>query len=154
MYVALCPGGSSTLPVRISLSQRSALEYLKKRDSVTGREVHEVRGKNGQVLTPLELEKEKPIFMKAPLVETGCSYHFMMSTWLGLVPWQVKRKSDYVRAEFHGRPLRSSLWELACPRVLVVPNWHRDQSPGFVLSLRLGFQHTNCKYYWSLVLKV
>ena len=49
---------------------------MKKKDRVTGREVHEVRGKNGQVLAPLELEKEKPIFLKAPSVETGCSYPF------------------------------------------------------------------------------
>ena len=64
--------------------QRWRFEYLKKKDRVTGREVHEVRGKNGQVLTPSELEKEKPIFMKAPSVETGCSYPFCDDYMAGL----------------------------------------------------------------------
>ena len=40
--------------------------------------------KNGQILTPLELEKEKPIFMEAPLVETGCSYPFYDEYMAGL----------------------------------------------------------------------
>ena len=59
-------------------------EHLKKKDRVIGREVYEVRGKNGQVLTPLELEKEKNIFLKAPLVETGCGYPFNDDYMAGL----------------------------------------------------------------------
>ena len=39
--------------------QRWRFEHLKKKDKITGREVHEVRGKKGQVLTPLELERER-----------------------------------------------------------------------------------------------
>ena len=35
--------------------------YLKKVDEVTGIETHQVRGKNGVILTPLELEKKAPI---------------------------------------------------------------------------------------------
>ena len=64
--------------------QRWRYEHLKKKDKVTGRIVHEVRGKKGQLLTPLELEKEKPFFMQAPLVETGCSYPFYEDHMAGL----------------------------------------------------------------------
>ena len=64
--------------------QRWRYEHLKKKDRVTGRIVHEVRGKKGQLLTPLELEREKPLFMQAPLVETGCSYPFYEDHMAGL----------------------------------------------------------------------
>ena len=64
--------------------QRWRYENLKKKDSVTGRIIHEVRGKKGQILTPLELEREKPFFMQAPLVEMGCSYPFYEDHMAGL----------------------------------------------------------------------
>ena len=64
--------------------QRWGYEHLKKKDKVTGRIVLEVRGKKGQLLTPLELEKEKPFFMQAPSVETGCSYPFYEDHMAGL----------------------------------------------------------------------
>ena len=64
--------------------QRWRYEHLKKKDAVTGRIVHEVRGKKGQVLTPLELEREKPFFMQVPLVEMGCSYPFYEDHMAGL----------------------------------------------------------------------
>ena len=64
--------------------QRWRYEHLKKKDKVTGRIVHEVRGKKGQLLTPLKLEREKPLFMQAPLVETGCSYPFYEDHMAGL----------------------------------------------------------------------
>ena len=67
-----------------SKDQRWRFEHLKKKDKVTGRVVHEVRGKKGQILTPLELEREKPFFMQAPLVETGCSYPFYEDHMAGL----------------------------------------------------------------------
>ena len=38
--------------------QRWRFEHLRSKDKITGLVVHEVRGKNGQVLTPLELERE------------------------------------------------------------------------------------------------
>ena len=63
---------------------RWRFEYFKKKDRVTGREIHEAIVKNGQILTPSELEKEKPIFMEAPLVETGCSYPFYDEYMAGL----------------------------------------------------------------------
>ena len=59
-------------------------EHLRKKDKVTGRIVHEVRGKKGQLLTPLELEKEKPFFMQVPLVETGSSNPFYEDHMAGL----------------------------------------------------------------------
>ena len=65
--------------------QRWIFELLKKKkDKVTGRVVHEVKWKKGQILTPLELETEKPFFMQAPLVETGCSYPFYEDHMAGL----------------------------------------------------------------------
>ena len=64
--------------------QRWRFEHLRTKDKVTGQVVHEVRGKNGQVITPLELEREKQQFMAAPLVETGCSYPFYEEYMAGL----------------------------------------------------------------------
>ena len=64
--------------------QRWRFEQLKKKDKITGCEVHEVRGKKCHVLTPLELEREKPFFMNAPLVERGCSYPFFEDYMAGL----------------------------------------------------------------------
>ena len=64
--------------------QRWRYEHLKKKDKVTGRIVHEVRGKKGQLLTPLELEREKPFFMQVPLVETGSSNPFCEDHMAGL----------------------------------------------------------------------
>ena len=64
--------------------QRWRFEHLKKKDEVTGRIVHEVRGKKCQLLTPLDFEREKPFFMQAPLVETGCSYPFYEDHMAGL----------------------------------------------------------------------
>ena len=64
--------------------QRWRYEHLKKKDKVTGRIVHEVRGKEGQLLTPPELERKKPLFMQAFLVETGCSYPFYEDHMAGL----------------------------------------------------------------------
>ena len=150
------PGDSSTLPVRISLSQRSALEI---RVSEKERQGHWPR-------SPWSQREERSGAYASRTWEVEANFHegFLSRNRMQLsFLWWVhgwawfrgkSRGNQTMRAEFHGRPLRSSLWGLACPRVLVVPNWHRDQSPGFVLSLRLGFQHTNCKYYWSLVLKV
>ena len=45
--------------------------YLKKVDPITGLETHQVREKDGVILTPLELEKEKPLFEGALLVDRG-----------------------------------------------------------------------------------
>ena len=56
--------------------QRWRYEHLKKKDKATDLVTNEVRGKNGQILTPLELEREKLYFESAPLVETGCDYPF------------------------------------------------------------------------------
>ena len=44
--------------------QHWTVVYLKYADKVTGIVKHEVRLKNGVVLTPLELEKERPISNK------------------------------------------------------------------------------------------
>ena len=64
--------------------QRWRYEHLEKKDKVTGRIIHEVRGKKGQLLTPLELEREKPFFMQVPLVETGSSNPFYEDHMAGL----------------------------------------------------------------------
>ena len=50
--------------------------HLKKVDAITGITTHQVRGKNGAILTPLELEKEKPFFENAPLVDLGGEFPF------------------------------------------------------------------------------
>ena len=56
--------------------QRWRYEHLRKKDKVTILVTYENRGKNGQISTPFGLEKEKPYFESAPLVDTGCDYPF------------------------------------------------------------------------------
>ena len=50
--------------------------HLQETDPITGVVKHHVRGKDGYVLTPVELEKEKPSFMEVPLVEAGDPFLF------------------------------------------------------------------------------
>ena len=59
-------------------------EHLRRTDQVTGIVTYEVRGKDGQVLTPFELEKEKPLFEDAPLVDIGCKYPFFDEYMAGI----------------------------------------------------------------------
>ena len=51
--------------------QRWRFKHLANTNEITGVTSHEVRGKDGHVLTPLELEREKPFFIDAPLVDIG-----------------------------------------------------------------------------------
>ena len=50
--------------------------HLQETDEVTGIVTQYVRGKNGYVLTPVELEKENPLFLDVPLVEAGKRFPF------------------------------------------------------------------------------
>ena len=50
--------------------------HLQETDEITGNVTHQVRGKDGWVLTPVELEKEKPLFMDVPLIEAGDRFPF------------------------------------------------------------------------------
>ena len=50
--------------------------HLSRKNEFTGVVIHQVRGRNGVVLTPLELEKEKPLFEGAPLVDIGGDFLF------------------------------------------------------------------------------
>ena len=56
--------------------QRWRYEYLSEVDSTTGKVTHQVRGKDVYILTPLQLEKEKPLFIDAPLVNIGDKFPF------------------------------------------------------------------------------
>ena len=56
--------------------QKWRYTHLQETDEVTGIITHQVRGRDGYVLTPIELEKEKPFFMEAPLVEAGDRFPF------------------------------------------------------------------------------
>ena len=49
---------------------------LREVDADTGRVTHQVREKDGYILIPLELEKEKSLFIEAPLVDIGDKFHF------------------------------------------------------------------------------
>ena len=50
--------------------------HLQEVDEVTGIVTHHVRGRDGYVLTPIELEKEKSLFMETSLVEAGDRFSF------------------------------------------------------------------------------
>ena len=50
--------------------------HLSRKDPVTGLVTHQVRGRNGVLLTPLELEKEKASFEGALLVDLGSEFPF------------------------------------------------------------------------------
>ena len=51
--------------------QRWGYEHLREDDAVTGINTHQVPGNDGYVLTPLQLEKEKPLFIEAHFVAIG-----------------------------------------------------------------------------------
>ena len=55
---------------------RWRFEHLGQIDKLTGLTVHAVRGKDGRVLSALDLEKEKPLFLTAPLVDIGPRFPF------------------------------------------------------------------------------
>ena len=56
--------------------QKWRYAHLQETDEVTGIITHQVRGRDGYVLTPIELEKEKPLFLETPLVEAGDRFPF------------------------------------------------------------------------------
>ena len=56
--------------------QRWRFEHLGVTDQITGITQHQVRGRDGHILTPLELEREKPYFENAPLVNVGEMFPF------------------------------------------------------------------------------
>ena len=56
--------------------QHWRFEHLRSVEKVTGQIRHEVRGKDGRVLTALEMEKEKPLFENAVLVDIGDKHPF------------------------------------------------------------------------------
>ena len=56
--------------------QRWRFEHLGVTDQLTGITQHQVRGRDGHILTPLELEREKPYFENAPLVNVGEMFPF------------------------------------------------------------------------------
>ena len=56
--------------------QKWRYTHLQETDENTGVTTHQVRGKDGYVLTPIELEREKPLFIDVPLVETGDRFRF------------------------------------------------------------------------------
>ena len=56
--------------------QKWRYTHLRETNEVTGVTTYQVRGKDGYVLTPIELEREKPKFIDVPLVETGDRFPF------------------------------------------------------------------------------
>ena len=63
--------------------QRWRYEHLVIEDPITKTIHHQVRGKDGKVLTSHQLELELPKFMAAPLVDVGDNSPFTMNLWLG-----------------------------------------------------------------------
>ena len=56
--------------------QRWRYGHLGRKDKVRGAIKHEVRAKDSHILTPMELEKEKPLIETADLVDIGPKYPF------------------------------------------------------------------------------
>ena len=56
--------------------QRWGYEHLKSTDPVTGKVQHRVRGRNGKILSKMELAKELPRFINVELVEIGERFPF------------------------------------------------------------------------------
>ena len=56
--------------------QRWRYEHLRSVDPVTGKIVHRVRGRNGKLLTKIELAKEQPKFIQTELVDLGERFPF------------------------------------------------------------------------------
>ena len=121
--------------------------HLQETDEVTGNATHQVRGKDGWVLTPVELEKEKPLFIDVPVIEAGdripFSEDYMASiggitnpddlrtnTLISLIGTFVPKDGNF--------SLLQSLWTK-------VGQIH--QSSTLVLFFRLGVRHTHRKYF-------
>ena len=64
--------------------QRWRYEHLAKTNEITGVTSHGVRGKDGHILTPLELEREKPLFILAPLMDIGDKNSFFDEYMAGI----------------------------------------------------------------------
>ena len=60
----------------LSKDQRRRFEHLGQINKLTGLTAHAVRGKDGQILSARDLEKEKLRFMTAPLVDIGPRFPF------------------------------------------------------------------------------
>ena len=67
--------------------QRWRYEHLSTVDPLTKIVQHQVRGRDGKVLTPYQLELELPHFIGAELVDIGEKLPFTMSSWLGHNTW-------------------------------------------------------------------
>ena len=61
---------------RLRRDQFWRYNHLSQPDKITGVVTHQVRGKNGVLLTPLELEKENLLFEPAHLVDIGGKFPF------------------------------------------------------------------------------
>ena len=68
----------TALQYRRPLEERSKVEICPsaETDERTGVVTPQVRGEDGNVLTPIELESEKPLFLKVSLVDTGDRFPF------------------------------------------------------------------------------
>ena len=80
--------------------QRWRFEHLSITYKVTGITQHQVRGKDCHVLTPLELERETPLFQKAPLVDVGEKLPFTTSTSQILEASRSLRTSETVPRQY------------------------------------------------------
>ena len=62
----------------------ASFEHLGRVGKFTGLTVHAVRGKDGRILSALELEKEKPLFLSALLVDIGPRFPFYKDYMAGI----------------------------------------------------------------------
>ena len=79
--------------------QRWRFEHLGKVDKISGNVIHSVRGRNGHILTPFELEKEKPLVESVPLVDIGPRFPFYdeyMSSAGGLTNFEDIRSGTQI----------------------------------------------------------
>ena len=103
--VSICSKGAREISRRYSSEghlrkdQRWRFEHLGKVDKISGNVIHSVRGRDGHILTPFELEKEKPQFESVPLVDIGPRFPFYdeyMSSAGGLTNFEDIRSGTQI----------------------------------------------------------
>ena len=95
--------------------QRWRYEHLRSVDPVTNMLQHRVRGRNGKLLTKIELARELPKFIHAELVDTGERFPFTEGRTTALVTPESRAKTqlrivgDFIQRQGDFSVLRS-LW--------------------------------------------
>ena len=130
--------------------QRWKFEHLRSVDKVTWQVRHEVRGQDVQILTALELEKEKPLFENAVLVDNGDKHPFDDDYMAGVTS-SASFEEIKLYADFLDRLLCSLRWRHPRLEFLVESSGHCGQPQRTFHTSWVGGINIDCKYFLLLI---